>query len=171
MFLIGRGIAADSFTGSAAGIVTDDNFGDAEIIEVNPKNIEDSFAKNDVAVVAGFQGITQSGDITTLGRNGSDTTAVYMAYRFDAKSCVLYKDVNGVYEKNPKDNKNARLYKYLNHKELFDGNAAGIIHPRALKLVEDMFAVGRETEIIIRNIDMAERQFTTICHRKTEFYK
>ncbi|MDR1027514.1 MAG: aspartate kinase [Rickettsiales bacterium] len=170
-YLLANGFRAAAFSGWDAGITTDSQFGDARIIQVDPAPLTDFFRHNDVAVVAGFQGANERGEITTLGRNGSDTTAVYLAYRFASKICTLYKDVDGIFEANPKARSDARLYKYLNHKELFDGEAKGIVHARALGLIKNRFATGGETEIVVRNIDLARESFTTICHKATEVYR
>jgi aspartate kinase len=164
------GVRAAPFTGGRAGIVTDDNFGDANIVEVDTGRLRDSLKKNDAAVVAGFQGETRGGDITTLGRNGSDTTAFYLTYYFRAASCTLYKDVNGVYDRNPKDHPDARLYRYLNYAEVLNGETSGIIHDKALRLCGKMFAE-QNPEIIIRNFNLSQTRFTTISKKRTEFYR
>ena len=170
-YLIGNGYKAGMFSGAAAGILTDDNFGAARITQVDSAPLSKFFKKGDIAVVAGFQGAAAGGEITTLGRNGSDTTAVYLAYRFNSKTCTLYKDVDGIFDGNPKSTDGTRLYKYLNHKELFDGTADGIVHRRALGMIRNRFATGADTEIIVRNIDLLRERFTTICHKRTEFYR
>ncbi|MDR3208333.1 MAG: aspartate kinase [Rickettsiales bacterium] len=168
--LVKDGVLAQPFTGGQSGIVTDGRFGDASITDIKTERLRKFLKKNDVAVVAGFQGETKSGDITTLGRNGSDTTAFYLTYYFNALSCTLYKDVNGVYDKNPKDHPDARLYRYLNYKDVLNGETSGIIHEKALKLCGKMFAE-QNPEIIIRNFNLSQTQFTTICKKQTEFYK
>jgi aspartate kinase len=171
MYLLQKKYKAKSFTGGQAGIITDDNFGDADIIDIKTDGLRNFLQNNDIAVVAGFQGETRSGDITTLGFNGSDTTAFYLAHYFSAGLCSLYKDVNGVYDKNPKDYPDARLYKALNYKEVLNGETKGIIHERALKLCKEMFKKNPNMEIIIRNINLSQNQFTTICKKRTEFYR
>jgi len=175
-FLINKGIKAKSFTGQQAGFITDDKYGKAEIIDLQIGNLENFFYKNnDVAVVTGFQGVTRDGDITTLGFDGSDTTAAFAAYYlnetmdFEVPSCTFYKDVNGVYTLNPKNFPDeARLYKYLNYKEVLDGTAKGILHEKALKLFRDKESF---PDVIVRNINLSQHEFTTICHRQTEFYR
>jgi len=169
IYLKDNGLRAKSFTGQQAGILTDDNFGDANILDVRTDKVNDFLKGNDVAVVAGFQGVTKDGDVTTLGFNGSDTTAFYMAYHFNALSCTLYKDVNGVYTQDPKTHPDeARLYKYLNYKEVLDGTAKGIIHEKALALCRDKEGF---PPVIIRNINLSQHEFTTICNKQTEVYR
>ena len=163
------GLRARGFTGGQAGIMTDENFGDANITNVDTAAINEFLKEGDVAVVAGFQGVTKSGDITTLGRNGSDTTAFYLAHYFDAGTLTLYKDTNGIYDGNPKVRSDARLYKTLNYKEVLSGETAGIIHDKALGLCAEMFR-NKNPRIIVRNIFSSQNQFTTISKSPTEFY-
>ena len=171
MYLKTLGLKAASFTGQQAGIITDDNFGDANIIDIKTNILYNYLRENDIAVVAGFQGITANGDITTLGFNGSDTTAFYLAHYLMAESCTLYKDVNGIYDQNPKEHSDARLYKTLNYKEVLNGQAHGIVHYKALALCEEMFAKNNPPKIIIRNINLTHNKFTTICKSRTEFHR
>jgi aspartokinase/homoserine dehydrogenase 1 len=170
-YLIRSGVWAQCFTGGQAGIVTDDNFGDANILGVDTGGLSKAFKKNDVAVVAGFQGQTKDGEITTLGRNGSDTTAFYLTDAFGAESCSLYKDVNGIYTDDPKKSQAVRHYKYLNFREVLDGNVSGIIHDKALKLCGGMFSRNQYLEIKIKNFNWPNSPWTTICGKRTEFYK
>ena len=95
------GISARSFTGQQAGFLTDDHFGRAKIIEVDPAGMKEAFADHEVVVVAGFQGTDIHGDITTLGRGGSDTTAVAVAAALGASECEIYTDTEGVYTTDP----------------------------------------------------------------------
>ncbi|MCC7527710.1 MAG: aspartate kinase, partial [Candidatus Melainabacteria bacterium] len=91
------GWQARSFTGQQAGIITGTSHGTAKIREIRPDKIESSLKRGEIAVVAGFQGITDGNDITTLGRGGSDTTAVALAGALSAERCDIYTDVAGVY--------------------------------------------------------------------------
>ena len=102
MALIDRGQRAVSFTGSQAGIVTDTSHGKAKIVEVRADRIRDAVGAGDVAVVAGFQGVSTDRDVTTLGRGGSDTTAVALAAVLGAEACEIYTDVAGVYTADPR---------------------------------------------------------------------
>ncbi|MDL2295371.1 hypothetical protein LJC18_00970 [Lachnospiraceae bacterium OttesenSCG-928-E19] len=170
MHLIDQGIKARSFTGPQVPIYTDNNYSEANILDIPRKNMDNFFAKNDVAIITGFQGVGKDGDITTLGFNGSDTTAFALMYYFKALSCVLYKDVNGVYDKDPKQNIDAQLYKYINYREVLNGNTSGIIHKKALELCSKIFTQ-YDPEITIRNINLSQNKFTTICKKQTEFHR
>ncbi|MEO6575990.1 MAG: aspartate kinase, partial [Polyangiaceae bacterium] len=97
-----RGLEAISFTGSQAGIITTDRHFDARIIAVRPQRILDELAKDRVVIVAGYQGVSEKKEITTLGRGGSDTTAVALAAALDAVRCEIYSDVDGVYSADPR---------------------------------------------------------------------
>jgi aspartate kinase len=97
-----RGEDAISFTGSQSGIITNDRHFDARIIEVRPHRIEDELARGKIVIVAGYQGMSYRREITTLGRGGSDTTAVALAAALDAERCEIYSDVDGVYSADPR---------------------------------------------------------------------
>ena len=97
-----RGCDAISFTGSQSGIITNDRHFDARIIEVRPHRIEDELARGRVVIVAGYQGMSYRREITTLGRGGSDTTAVALAAALGAERCEIYSDVDGVYSADPR---------------------------------------------------------------------
>jgi aspartate kinase len=97
-----RGLEALSFTGSQSGILTNDRHFDARIIEVRPHRIEDELARGKIVIVAGYQGMSYKREITTLGRGGSDTTAVALAAALGAERCEIYSDVDGVYSADPR---------------------------------------------------------------------
>jgi aspartate kinase len=97
-----RGVSAVSLTGSQAGIVTSDRHFDAEILEIRPQRIQEQLALGRVVIVAGYQGVSRSREITTLGRGGSDTTAVALAAVLAASRCEIYSDVDGVYTADPR---------------------------------------------------------------------
>ncbi|HEY6459140.1 MAG TPA: aspartate kinase [Polyangiaceae bacterium] len=97
-----RGCDAISFTGSQSGIITNDRHFDARILEVRPHRIEDELARGKVVIVAGYQGMSYRREITTLGRGGSDTTAVALAAALGAVRCEIYSDVDGVYSADPR---------------------------------------------------------------------
>ena len=97
-----RGEQAISFTGSQSGIITNDRHFDARIIEIRPHRIEDELARGRVVIVAGYQGMSYRREITTLGRGGSDTTAVALAAALSAERCEIYSDVDGVYSADPR---------------------------------------------------------------------
>ena len=97
-----RGCDAISFTGSQSGIITNDRHFDARIIEVRPHRIEDELARGRIVIIAGYQGMSYKREITTLGRGGSDTTAVAVAAALGAERCEIYSDVDGVYSADPR---------------------------------------------------------------------
>src|SRR6185369_7498561 len=97
-----RGYDAISFTGSQSGILTNDRHFDARIIEVRPHRIEDELERGKIVIVAGYQGMSYKREITTLGRGGSDTTAVALAAALEAARCEIYSDVDGVYSADPR---------------------------------------------------------------------
>jgi aspartate kinase len=97
-----RGGDAISFTGSQSGIITNDRHFDARILEVRPHRIEDELARGKIVIVAGYQGMSYRREITTLGRGGSDTTAVALAAALGAARCEIYSDVDGVYSADPR---------------------------------------------------------------------
>ena len=102
MAILDRGEQAVSFTGSQAGIMTDTSHGRAKIVEVRAERLRDALASGSIAVVAGFQGVSTTADITTLGRGGSDTTAVALAAALGAEVCEIYTDVMGVFTADPR---------------------------------------------------------------------
>ncbi len=113
-----RGLEAISFTGSQCGIITNDRHFDARIIEVRPHRIEDELARGQVVIVAGYQGMSYRREITTLGRGGSDTTAVALAAALSAERCEIYSDVDGVYSADPRVVPEARQLPELDHATL-----------------------------------------------------
>jgi aspartate kinase len=120
-----RGLDAISFTGSQSGIITNDRHFDARIIEVRPFRIEDELSRGRVVIVAGYQGMSYRREITTLGRGGSDTTAVALAAALGAERCEIYSDVDGVYTADPRVVPGARHLPELSHTELQEMAEAG----------------------------------------------
>ncbi|NLY90787.1 MAG: aspartate kinase [Firmicutes bacterium] len=131
-----HGLEAQAFTGGMAGIITDRNFGDAHIIEVNPEKILSCLNRKKLAVVAGFQGQTQDGEITTLGRGGSDTTAAALGVALAAEVVEIYTDVNGVMTTDPNLVPQAKLLKVMTYTEVCEMAHLGakVIHPRAVEI-------------------------------------
>ena len=109
MAIADRGIEAISFTGSQCGIITNDVHTDARIIDVRPVRVEDELARGRVVIVAGFQGMSYTREITTLGRGGSDTTALALAAALGADHCEIYSDVEGVFSADPRCVRDAKL--------------------------------------------------------------
>src|SRR5687768_10143659 len=110
-----RGEPAVSLTGSQSGIITNDRHFDARIIEVRPHRIEDELHRGKIVIVAGYQGMSYRREITTLGRGGSDTTAVALAAALHAERCEIYSDVDGVYSADPRVVDGARHLPELDH--------------------------------------------------------
>lgn len=116
--LSARGEDAISFTGSQSGIITNDRHFDARIIEVRPFRIEDELSRGRIVIVAGYQGMSYRREITTLGRGGSDTTAVALAAALGAARCEIYSDVDGVYSADPRVVPEAKHVAEMGYEEL-----------------------------------------------------
>ena len=129
---------AISLSGAQAGIRTDAAFSSARILEVNSGRVVKELAKGSVVIVAGFQGITADMDTTTLGRGGSDTTAVALAASLGAEVCQIYTDVEGVYSADPRLVPKARLLAEIGYEEMLEMASYGakVMHPRAVELGE-----------------------------------
>jgi aspartate kinase len=125
MALHARGLKARSFTGSQISIETDSAYNKARIEKIEPLRIVEALAAGEVVVVAGFQGISESGDITTLGRGGSDTTAVAIAAALDAYECQIYTDVDGVYTADPRIVPEARRLERVTYEEMLEMASLG----------------------------------------------
>lgn len=135
MALAAKNREAISFTGSQSGIITTDEHSEARILEVRPHRLIPCLDKGKIVIVAGFQGVSQKGEITTLGRGGSDTTAVALGVAFRAK-VEFYKDVPGFFTTDPKLDPTAKHIPFLSHQEAlgYALNGAKILHPRSLEL-------------------------------------
>lgn len=133
------GYQAISLNGWQAGILTNDNYGEATITNVNTSRIWQEFKKNQVVIVTGFQGVNQINDITTLGRNGSDTTAVALAAALQQKICYIFTDVDGVYDKDPLQYTNARKLKYVTYDQMLKlaENGAKVLHDKCVLLAKE----------------------------------
>ena len=116
---------AVSFTGSQAGIVTDTRHGKARIVELRAQRVLDALAEGRIAIVAGFQGVSTTSDVTTLGRGGSDTTAVALAAGLGAEACEIYTDVEGVYTADPRIVPSARKLAAVSYEEMLELAASG----------------------------------------------
>ncbi|MGW8883135.1 aspartate kinase [Streptomyces sp. NPDC055749] len=120
------GHEAQSFTGSQAGVITDSVHNKARIIDVTPGRIRTALDEGNIAIVAGFQGVSQDKkDITTLGRGGSDTTAVALAAALDAEVCEIYTDVDGVFTADPRVVKKARKIDWISSEDMLELAASG----------------------------------------------
>lgn len=129
------GLDAISFTGAQVGIITDGSFTKARIIDINARRIEEELKKGRIVIVAGFQGMSVNQDITTLGRGGSNLTAVALAKVLNAKMCEMYTDVEGVFTADPRIVKNARKIDKLSYEEMFELASLGaqVLQPRSIE--------------------------------------
>ena len=130
---------AISFTGSQSGIITNDRHADARIIEVRPFRIQDELARGSVVVVAGYQGVSYRKEVTTLGRGGSDTTAVALAAALDAEYCEICSDVDGVYSADPRVVAAARRIGTLSYEETQEMAEAGarVLNAQAVEFAKE----------------------------------
>jgi aspartate kinase len=135
MALSERGVPAASFTGSQAGIITDTTHMKAKILEVRGDRIRHALAGGQVPVVAGFQGVSETRDITTLGRGGTDITAVALAAVLGAEVCEIYTDVTGIFTADPRIVPSARRLSRISFEELLEMTATGCPKP-AMRSVE-----------------------------------
>jgi aspartate kinase len=136
MAIANLGASARSFTGSQAGVITDSSHGRARIIDVTPGRITEALTAGHIAIVAGFQGVSQdTKDITTLGRGGSDTTAVALAAALDAEVCEIYTDVDGVYTADPRIVPKAKRIPRISYEEMLEMAACGakVLHLRSVE--------------------------------------
>ncbi len=138
MALMDRGVRAISFTGSQTGIVTNQSHSRARIKHILGDRVRESLAKGMVAIVAGFQGVSEGKEITTLGRGGSDTTAVALAAALRADLCEIFTDVDGIFSADPCIVPSARLLKKISHDVMVEMSirGAGVLHPRSVELAK-----------------------------------
>ncbi|MDK2835562.1 MAG: aspartate kinase [Thermosediminibacterales bacterium] len=143
-----KGYKAKSLTGGQAGILTDDNFGNAQVIDFNPETILKTIKNGYIPVVSGFQGITKSGEITTLGRGGSDTTAAILGAGIKAERVEIYTDVDGIMTADPRILSEARVIETITYDEVFQlsNEGAKVIHPKAVEI-----AMMNNVPLVIKN--------------------
>ena len=130
------GAQARSFTGSQAGMITTSKHGDARIVQVTPQRLRDALDEGSIVLVAGFQGVSQdSKDVTTLGRGGSDTTAVAIAAALEADVCEIYTDVDGIYSADPRIVPDAQRLDSITYEEMLEMAACGakVLHLRSVE--------------------------------------
>ena len=129
------GLNSISLTGFQAGIDTNSTFGEAQIVSIDNKRINNEINKGRVVVIAGFQGYNKNFEITTLGRGGSDTTAVALAASLKADICEVYTDVKGIFTADPRIVKNAKKIDYLSYEDMLElANYGAKMHPRSIEL-------------------------------------
>jgi len=142
------GIPAVSYTGSQAGIITDTRHGRARIIDIRPGRIREALERGAVVIVAGFQGVSTAYDVTTLGRGGSDTTAVALAAALGAPACEIYTDVPGVFTADPRIVPEARKLHAVSYEEMLEMAATGA---RVLQLRAVEYARGANIMLHVRS--------------------
>lgn len=148
MRLNALGHDAISLTGWQSGIQTDTAHGRAKISEIEPKKIETALSEGKIVIVAGFQGASKEGEITTLGRGGSDTTAVALAASIHADACEIYTDVDGIYSTDPRIVKLARKLDEITYDEMLElaNLGAAVLHPRAVE-----YAKNYDVKLVVRS--------------------
>jgi aspartate kinase len=165
MDLRGRGINARSFTGRQVGIITDSAHTKARIARVTAERIREALAKGVIPVVAGFQGINEQSDVTTLGRGGSDLTAVALAAALKADRCIIYTDVDGVYTADPNIVPTARRLDRMSYEEMLELASLGakVLQSRSVEFaakygvpveVRSSFKEGQGTLVTKEDADM-----------------
>ncbi|RBQ15693.1 aspartate kinase [Spongiactinospora rosea] len=165
MAIANLGHEARSFTGSQAGVITDSKHGKARIIDVTPGRISEAVRVGQIAIVAGFQGVSQdTKDITTLGRGGSDTTAVALAAALEADVCEIYTDVDGIFTADPRIVAAARQIPRISYEEMMEMAACGakVLHLRCVE-----YARRFELPIHVRS-SFSQREGTWVTSRRPE---
>ncbi len=161
------GHRARSFTGHQVPIVTDSRFGSARIESIDGTRIRDELSKGSIVVVAGFQGVDPEGNITTLGRGGSDTTAVALAAALEADLCEIYTDVDGVYTTDPGICQEARKLKKVSYDEMLEMASLGakVLQTRSVE-----FAKKYEVPVMVRS-SFNDSEGTLVCKEDKEMEK
>ncbi|MCF8568519.1 aspartate kinase [Alicyclobacillus tolerans] len=162
-YLCKNGIATTVLTGGQAGIVTDDQFGEAKVLSVNPQRILEELKSGNVVIVTGFQGQTVTGETTTLGRGGSDTSATALGVALNAEFVDIFTDVEGVMTADPRIVKEAQLLKSVTYHEVCNLAYLGakVIHPRAVEIAQ-------QKNIPIRIRSTFSESMGTVITNKTE---
>jgi len=134
-----KGIKATALTGAQAGIVTDGNYCNSRIIHVDTEGLKKLVSENIIPVIAGYQGVSISGEVTTLGRGGSDISAAVVAAALKADSLVIFSDIDGVMTADPKIVPDPGLIKEMDYQDLFELTIQGakVIHPRAAEIARN----------------------------------
>jgi aspartate kinase len=179
MMLRDRGYAAVSMLGHQAEVLTDTDFGNARIIEIRGERIKVQLAKRHIVVVAGFQGADPSGDITTLGRGGSDTSAVAIAAAIKADVCEIYTDVDGIYTADPNICAKARKLKAISYDEMLNMASLGakVLQIRSVGFakkygipvhVRSSFSEEEGTMVVPEDSGMEQLVVSAVTHHKDE---
>ena len=174
-----KGIKSIPLLGWQIPIITDDSHEKAKILHIDNKRIEKFFEKNDVIVLAGFQGISLDGEITSLGRGGSDTTAVAIASSVGAERCDIYTDVDGVYTTDPNIDQNAKKIPKMSYEEMLEMASTGskVLHTRSVELamknnliLQVLSSVTKETgTFIVDEKELIEKEIVSgVSYSKNE---
>ncbi|MCT4687442.1 aspartate kinase [Vallitalea sp.] len=174
-------IDACALTGGGAGIITDDNYNSADVININTEPLMKLLNEGKIPVVAGFQGVTIDNDVTTLGRGGSDTTASLLGEALNASAIEIYTDVDGIMTADPRICKSAKIIDEISYNEVFQmaGSGAKVIHPRAVEvarragiplIIKNTFNNSRGTSIkrhigVERKKTIEDKLITSIAHK------
>ena len=139
MCLKSLGYQAISYLGWQIPIITDSNFGDANITEIEISKINKDLKENKIVIVAGFQGVDKNKNITTLGRGGSDTTAIALAAALQAERCEIFKDVDGIYSEDPNKTQNAKRYETISYDKMLElsNNGAEVLHNKCIEIAQE----------------------------------
>ena len=159
MCLQKQGYEAVSMLGWQVPIITDSNFGDANITKIKTGKILKELKTGKIVIVAGFQGIDSNSNITTLGRGGSDTTAIALASALKAKKCEIFTDVDGVYSEDPNKNENATKFDKLTYDKMLEmaNNGAKVLHNKCVKLAKE-----KQVKIIVKSTFLEESVGTVV---------
>ena len=161
------GVKAKSFTGFQAGISTDEVHQKARITNVNPSRIKTELAKGRIVAVAGFQGINEVGDISTLGRGGTDTTAVALAVALNADTCEIYTDVDGIYTTDPNICESAKKINKVSYEEMLELASLGA---KVMEIRSVEYAMNYNMKILVRHAHL-EGTGTLICEEDVDMEK
>ncbi|MCI9365672.1 MAG: aspartate kinase [Clostridia bacterium] len=158
------GIPAISLNAFQVRMFTDNNYGDAKITRIETERIEKELSENKIVIVTGFQGIDKDNNYTTLGRGGSDTTAVALASALKADSCEIYTDVDGVYTADPRIVNNAIKLETISYDEMleFSNLGAGVLHNKSVKIAKE-----NDIKLIVRS-SMSREEGTTVANLYTK---
>lgn len=159
MCLQKQGYEAVSMLGWQVPIITDSNFGDANITKIKTGKILKELKTGKIVIIAGFQGIDSNSNITTLGRGGSDTTAIALASALKAKKCEIFTDVDGVYSEDPNKNENAIKFDKLTYDKMLEmaNNGAKVLHNKCVKLAKE-----KQVKIIVKSTFLEESVGTVV---------
>ena len=139
LMLNSKGYSSVCLTGAQAGIITDSNFGNAKIIDVVSENILSHLKDNKIVIITGFQGMDRLGNITTLGRGGSDLSAVAIACALNSQKCEIFSDIDGIFSADPKVISNSKLLDEISYDEMLEASSAGakVLHNRSVNLAKE----------------------------------